>query len=137
MRLNNVTSHLQISNEKWGPAFFPQTTSRNSFTEITRFIPFDNRNRQSDRLQTDKLYENWKVTAQFLSIIAVLFQHQARYPTNINTDIRGGRSVIVHSDPVTQQSVSSVGRKIRGGRIGRGGGPPARDNAVQFSTESV
>lgn len=41
-------------NKKWGPAFFANTMSRNDFTEIMRFIRFDNRNQRSQRLQTDK-----------------------------------------------------------------------------------
>lgn len=40
--------------EKWGPSFFSATMSRNDFTEIMRFIRFDNKNQRSQRLQNDK-----------------------------------------------------------------------------------
>ncbi|XP_011162891.2 piggyBac transposable element-derived protein 4-like [Solenopsis invicta] len=49
--------NLDISylwNKKWGPAFFSKTMSRNSFTEIMRFIRFNDKNQRSQRLQTDK-----------------------------------------------------------------------------------
>ncbi|KAL9905270.1 rhodopsin 4 isoform 1-T4 [Glossina fuscipes fuscipes] len=41
-------------NAKWGPSFFSTTMSRNDFTEIMRFIRFDNKNQRSQRLQNDK-----------------------------------------------------------------------------------
>ncbi|XP_017767290.1 PREDICTED: piggyBac transposable element-derived protein 4-like [Eufriesea mexicana] len=41
-------------NKKWGPPFFSNTTSRHDFTEIMRFIRFDDRNQRSQQLQTDK-----------------------------------------------------------------------------------
>ena len=41
-------------NKKWGPPFFSNTMSRHDFTEIMRFIRFDDRNQRSQRLQTDK-----------------------------------------------------------------------------------
>ncbi|CAK9803942.1 PiggyBac transposable element-derived protein 4 [Anthophora quadrimaculata] len=41
-------------NKKWGPPFFSNTMSRHDFTEIMRFIRFDDRNKRSQRLQTDK-----------------------------------------------------------------------------------
>lgn len=41
-------------NKKWGPRFFSNTMSRHDFTEIMRFIRFDDRNQRSQRLQTDK-----------------------------------------------------------------------------------
>jgi len=41
-------------NKKWGPSFFSTTMSRNDFTEIMKFIRFDNRNQRSQRLQNDK-----------------------------------------------------------------------------------
>jgi hypothetical protein len=37
-------------NTKWGPSFFSTTMSRNDFTEIMRFIRFDNKNQRSQRL---------------------------------------------------------------------------------------
>ena len=49
-------------NKKWGPAFFSNTMSRSNFTEIMRFIRFDDRNQRSQRLQTDKfalIFEVW------------------------------------------------------------------------------
>lgn len=51
------TKNLNISylwNKKWGPEFFSRTMSRNSFSEIMRFIRFDKRSQRSQRLQTDK-----------------------------------------------------------------------------------
>lgn len=41
-------------NKKWGPPFFSNTMSRHDFTEIMRFIRFDDRNQRNQRLQTDK-----------------------------------------------------------------------------------
>lgn len=60
------------------------------------------------------------------------------YFTNINTVAAPifveERPVIVRTDPIIRQSVSSAGRKIREEDSGV---PPAPDNAVQFSTRSV
>ena len=61
--------NLDISllwNKKWGPAFFSKTMSRNAFTEIMRFIRFDQRNQRSHRLQTDKFALISKVWNKFV-----------------------------------------------------------------------
>ncbi|XP_013170332.1 PREDICTED: piggyBac transposable element-derived protein 4-like [Papilio xuthus] len=41
-------------NNKWGPPFFAKTMSRREFTEILRFIRFDDKNTRLERLKTDK-----------------------------------------------------------------------------------
>lgn len=49
----NVSVSL-LWNQKWGPAFFSNTMSRNNFTDIMRYIRFDNRSQRSQRLLNDK-----------------------------------------------------------------------------------
>lgn len=51
--VNNLNLRY-LWNNKWGPSFFSSTMSRREFTEILRYIRFDNRNQRSQRLQTDK-----------------------------------------------------------------------------------
>lgn len=41
-------------NSKWEPAFFSKTMSRNTFTEILKFLRFDKKTQRSKRLKTDK-----------------------------------------------------------------------------------
>ena len=41
-------------NKTWGSSFFPRTMSRNDFSQIMRFIRFDNKTERSQRLRTDK-----------------------------------------------------------------------------------
>lgn len=53
-------------NKKWGPAFFSNTMSRNNFTEIMRFIRFDNKTERSQRLETDKFALISEVWCKFI-----------------------------------------------------------------------
>ncbi|CAL7933005.1 unnamed protein product [Xylocopa violacea] len=48
------------------PSFFSTTMSRNDFTEISRFIRFDNKNQRSERLQNDKFALISEVWCKFI-----------------------------------------------------------------------
>ena len=75
-----------------GPAFFAKTISRNDFTDILRFVRFDNKNERNKRLQNDKFTmssHNWDsfiknsqnsyVPGQNITVDEQLFPTKARY----------------------------------------------------------
>lgn len=61
---NLSISHLW--NSKWGPPFFSNAMSRNAFSEILRFLRFDDRSQRIQRLGVDKFALISDVWKQFI-----------------------------------------------------------------------
>ncbi|KAJ8868645.1 hypothetical protein PR048_030184 [Dryococelus australis] len=72
----NAIHVLQLWSREWGPIFYTNTMSRNRFTEIMRFLRFDEKSTCSSRKQDDK----FRFGKNDITIDEQLFPSKCRCP---------------------------------------------------------